>query len=164
MGHALTVLSTHWIFLLCAIPIATAGVGWLVEMWATPRQMNHRYGHCPGCGSQIVRARCADGENRFFDSDSLQFADPHIDLERHGQEDFVFTADRRLQAVRRARDGNAQLWVFNPRTAVVKLRNQHVRSRQGLTEHHCALNPTGPTTTEWNRTISWTIPRDRPRS
>lgn len=152
-------MSWSGLILLTALPVVAVTVGWLVDQRTQPRRMNHRYGQCPGCRREVVRAHCADGADRVFDAVPLPFADEHVELFPDPGETLFVAADRRMQQVRRARENNAGIWVFNPSPGAVSPRPQHVRSGEGLTLHFCALGLREPRLPAWRGTVSWEIPR-----
>ncbi|MFZ0159838.1 MAG: hypothetical protein WAL50_12475 [Kineosporiaceae bacterium] len=100
---------------------------------------HHVYLRCGGCGARVVRARCDDGRNRFFNVDPVKMDAPDL-VYPHGESTGAIMAWRaRTQQVEEA---NAQLWLFDPsvKMAMVRFR-PHLAPlpSEGLSVHFCAL-------------------------
>lgn len=124
--------------------------------------MTHRFGRCPGCGTEVIRAWCHDARNRVFDAKPSRFLETHIDLDSASERELTAALIRRKQAMTKARQHNAALWVFNPLDAVMLPaavgRTVQVRSGQGMTVHYCALGVRRSHSGQWEDLVGWYVP------
>lgn len=100
---------------------------------------HHRRTQCAGCGEWVVRARCRDGENRFFDEDPVKIDNPDEPFQEPGPTNSAVATARALES-KRIRLANAQLWVFDPSWNMAMVRyTEGLLVDRGLKPHFCTL-------------------------
>lgn len=101
-------------------------------------EAHHRRITCAGCGDPVIRARCHDHQNRFFNERPVPVvaADPP----RQEKTESAASYEARLRRYRRQIEDDEQLWVFDPSRHMAMVRYQPgQRVSTGLEVHYCAL-------------------------